>query len=108
MESVGFGMAAFAFWAFIASCVVGGIWYSIREKQAQHETLRRIAGYITMSAAPGLVLLGYFVELASGNEKVFTILLGVAGLVFFVSIGLLVSAKVMERSNASSNDKPLI
>jgi hypothetical protein len=132
-------MAAFAFWAFIASCVVGGIWYSIREKQAQHETLRRIiesgkdvdaeviervmndgsrrdksegelkvAGYITMSAAPGLVLLGYFVELASGNEKVFTILLGVAGLVFFVSIGLLVSAKVMERSNASSNDKPLI
>jgi hypothetical protein len=132
-------MAAFAFWAFIASCVVGGIWYSIREKQAQHETLRKIiesgkdvdaeviervmndgsrrdksegelkvAGYITMSAAPGLVLLGYFVELASGNEKVFTILLGVAGLVFFVSIGLLVSAKVMERSNASSNDKPLI
>jgi hypothetical protein len=132
-------MAAFAFWAFIASCVVGGIWYSIREKQAQHETLRKIsesgkdvdaeviervmndgsrrdksegelkvAGYITMSAAPGLVLLDYFVELASGNEKVFTILLGVAGLVFFVSIGLLVSAKVMERSNASSNDKPLI
>jgi len=136
MEGLGFGIAAFAFWAFIASCVIGSIWYSIREKEAQHETLRRIiesgrdvdadvidrvmndgdksegdlkvAGYITMSAAPGLALLGYVLEVASGNDKIFTILLGVSGLVIFVSIGILVAARVVERSNAPSDEKPLV
>jgi hypothetical protein len=136
MEGLGFGLAAFAFWGFIASCVVSGIWYAIREKEAQHETLRRIiesgkevnaevidqvmneggkseqdlrvGGYITMSVAPGLALLGYVLEIASGNDKIFTILLGVGGLVFFVSIGLLVAARVTERANAPSNEKPLV
>jgi len=138
MEGLGFGIAAFAFWAFVASCVIGGIWFAIREKEAQHETLRRIiesgkdvnvelidrvmndgdnsdgardlkvAGYITMSAAPGLMLLGYVLEVASDNDKIFTVLLGVSGLVFCVSIGLLVAAKVVERSKASSDEKPLI
>ena len=130
------GMAAIAFWAFIASCVVGGIWYAIREKQAQHETLRtiiesgkdispevvdqimsdggksntdlKVGGYITMFVAPGLALLGYVLDVATGNDKVFTILLGVAGLVFFVSIGLLVAGKVVERSENSDNKKPLV
>ncbi len=130
------GMAAIAFWAFVASCVVGGIWYAIREKQAQHETLRRIiesgkdidpelvdrimsdggkskgdlkaAGYITLFVAPGLVLLGYVLEIASDNDKVFTILLGVAGLVFFVAIGMLVAARVMERSGKSDDERPLV
>jgi hypothetical protein len=136
MEGLGFGLAAFAFWGFIASCVVSGIWYAIREKEAQHETLRRIiesgkevnaevidqvmneggkseqdlrvGGYITMSVAPGLALLGYVLEIASGNDKIFTILLGVGGLVFFVSIGLLVAARVTERANAPSSEKPLV
>jgi hypothetical protein len=136
MEGLGFGLAAFAFWGFIASCVVSGIWYAIREKEAQHETLRRIiesgkevnaevidqvmneggkseqdlrvGGYITMSVAPGLALLGYVLEIASGNDKIFTILLGVGGLVFFVSVGLLVAARVTERANAPSNEKPLV
>jgi len=136
MEGLGFGIAAFAFWGFVASCVVGGIWYAIREKEAQHETLRRIiesgkdvdadvidrvmneddkseadlrvAGYITMSAAPGLALLGYVLQGVSDNDKIFSILLGVAGLVFFVSIGLLVAARVVERSNAPSDGQPLV
>jgi hypothetical protein len=139
MEGIGFGIAAIAFWAFIGSCVIGGIWQSIREKEARHETLRRIiesgkdvdaevidrvmndgemrdksegdlkvAGYITMSVAPGLVLLGYALEVVSDNDKVFLLMLAVGGLVFFVSIGLLVAAKVVERSNASSDEKPLI
>ena len=136
MEGIGLGITAFAFWAFVASCVVGGIWYSIREKEAQHETLRRIiesgkdvdaevidrvmndggksegdlkvAGYITMSAAPGLALLGYVLEVATDNDKIFTILLGVSGLVFFVSIGILVAARVVERSEAKSDEKPLV
>jgi hypothetical protein len=136
MEYLGGGLVAIAFWGFIASCVVGGIWYAIREKQAQHETLRRIiesgkdidadlidrvmsdggkskqdlrvAGYITMSVAPGLVLLGYVLEVAADNDKIFTIMLGVSGLVFFVAIGMLFAARVVERDRASSDEKPLV
>jgi len=131
LGSIGGGLAAVAFWGFIASCVVSGIWYSIREKQAQHDTLNRmiesgkeidaelvdkifsddtdteeglkIAGYITMSAAPGLALLGYVLQVASDNDKIFTIMLGVGGLAFFVSIGLLFSARVAGKNKDSSN-----
>jgi hypothetical protein len=136
MESLGFGLASFAFWAFIASCVIGGIWYAIREKEAQHETLRRIiesgkdvdvevidrimsdggksetdlkvGGLITMFVAPGLILLGYVLERATNNDEIFTIMLGVAGLVFFISIGLLLAAKITERGKATSNENPLV
>lgn len=136
MDSLGVGLAALAFWGFVASAVVSGIWYSIREKQAQHETLRQIiasgkdvdadiidrvmsdggksetdlkvGGYITMSVAPGLILLGYVLKVASNNDQILTILAGVAGLVFFVAIGLLVAARVVERGNAESNEKPLV
>ncbi|MDJ0814312.1 MAG: hypothetical protein QNJ23_11325 [Woeseiaceae bacterium] len=137
MEGFGFGLAAFAFWGFIAAVVVAGIWYAIREKEAQHETLRRIiesgkdvnvevidrvmsdggksetdlkvGGYITLFVAPGLALLGYVLRVATGEDKVFTILLGVAGLVAFVAIGLLVAAKVTESSKAKSkNETPLV
>lgn len=137
MEGFGFGLAAFAFWGFIASTVVAGIWYAIREKEAQHETLRRIiesgkdvnvevidrvmsdggksetdlkvGGYITLFVAPGLALLGYVLREATDNDEIFTILLGVGGLVAFIAIGLLVAAKVVERSKASSNSEtPLV
>jgi hypothetical protein len=40
--SVGAGLAALAFWGFIASIVVAGIWYDLRKKQAQQETVRRL------------------------------------------------------------------
>jgi hypothetical protein len=136
MGDFGFGMASVAFWAFLAAVVVGGIWSSIREKEARHETLRRIiesgkdvdadvvdrimktgdkteadlkvGGYITMSVAPGLVLLGYVLQVATGNDQIFTIMLGVGGLVFFVSIGLLVAAQVAQRKNAPRNENPLV
>lgn len=129
MDGFGAGLAALAFWGFIASCVVGGIWYGIREKETQHETLRRIiesgqpvdeelvdkilggdkavhrdlkiAGYITLSTAPGLVILGWF--LSNVSDKVLMPLLGVAGLVACVGIGLLVAAKVAERSYRTNN-----
>ena len=62
-----------------------------------------------MSAAPGLALLGYGLEVATGNDQIFTIMLAVSGLVFFVSIGLLVAAKVQERSKTSSSrETPLV
>lgn len=131
MENLGGGLAALAFWGFIASTVVGGIWYAIREKQAQHATLQRmiesgqkidadvidkivsgggktdrdlkIGSYITMSVAPGLVLLGF--ALSRVNDDILSIMLAVAGLVFFVGLGLLAASKIAERSE-NRNDRP--
>jgi hypothetical protein len=44
MENMGLGagLAAIAFWGFIAAVVLGGIWDSIRKRDAQHETVRRL------------------------------------------------------------------
>ena len=127
MDSLGYGLSAAAFWAFIGAIVLGGIWYSIREKDAQHETLRRIiesgqkvdeelvnrimrgneqrpdrglkiAGLITVSVAPGLIVLGWFVG-------VLREMLGVAGLIGFIGLGLLVAGKFAERAY-DSDTKP--
>jgi hypothetical protein len=125
MDALGTGLAALAFWGFVGAVVVAGIWYSIREKEAQHETMRRIVesgqpidekviekvfrgesrpdrdlkigGLITIFCAPGLVILGY--ALSFINDKVLPPLLGVAGLVAFVGIGLLIAAKFAERAH---------
>jgi O-antigen/teichoic acid export membrane protein len=40
--SLGAGLAALAFWGFIASVIIAGIWYDIRKKESQHETVRRL------------------------------------------------------------------
>jgi hypothetical protein len=40
--SIGDGLAALAFWGFIAAIVVAGIWYSAGNRRNQHETLRRM------------------------------------------------------------------
>ncbi len=40
--STGGGLAALAFWGFVAAVVVSGIWFEIRKREAQHETLRRV------------------------------------------------------------------
>jgi hypothetical protein len=131
MEGLGAGLAALAFWGFIATVVVGGIWYAVREKEAQHETLRRmidsgkeldedaisrvfkengrpdrdlkIGGIIAASAAPGLAVLGWF--LRNVSDEAYHALLGVAGLVAFVAAGLIVAARVAEKSYAD-NGRP--
>lgn len=131
MEGLGAGLAAVAFWGFIAAVVVGGIWYAVREKEAQHETLRRmidsgkdldedavsrvfkenrrperdlkIGGVIAAFAAPGLAVLGWF--LRNVSDEAFHALSGVAGLVAFVAAGLLVAARIAKGSDAD-NGKP--
>ena len=132
MDGLGAGLAAFAFWGFIAAVVVGGIWYAVREKEAQHETLRRmidsgrdldeeaisrvfkengrperdlkIGGIIAAAAAPGLATLGWF--LGEISNEAYHALLGVAGLVAFIAAGLLVAARVAERSYADDGRPP--
>ena len=113
------GLASFGFWMFVAAAAVGGIWDGVRKREAEHETLRRIiesgkpidealidqimgnnkrpdqdlkiAGLIVICVAPGLVVLGYFVG-------AFEELIGVAGLVAFVGIGLLSAAKFADNA----------
>jgi hypothetical protein len=122
MDSGFMGLAALGFWLFIGAATVGGIWDGIRKREAQHETLRRmieagkapdqdltnkllgtgkdtsrdlrVGGLITLSVAPGLALMGYLIGLQDSNALM--PLMGVAGLVAFVGIGLLVAAKAAE------------
>ena len=39
---LGAGLAALAFWGFIAAVSVAGIWDGIRKREAKHETVRRM------------------------------------------------------------------
>jgi hypothetical protein len=125
MEGLGAGLAALGFWLFIAAVVTAGIWESIRKREAQHETLRRlmesgqpvdhavidkilggdrkeisrdltIGGLITLAAAPGLVLLGWFLSLLA--EDALMPLLGVAALVGCIGVGLLIAARFARHS----------
>ena len=133
MQGIGEGLAALAFWGFIAAVVVAGVWYAIRERQAQHETLRRIidsgkavdsalvdqvlgggrrtdrglkiAGLIVIFAAPGLAVLAWFIGQLS--EPWLMPLLGVSALVAFVGIGLLVAARFAERSYGENDNTTL-
>lgn len=40
--TVGDGLAAIAFWGFVAAVVLGGMWYRARGRDRQHETVRRM------------------------------------------------------------------
>jgi hypothetical protein len=40
--SLGAGLAALAFWGFLASIIVAGVWSDIRKREAQQETIRRV------------------------------------------------------------------
>ena len=44
MEHIGLGagLAALAFWGFVAVAVLAGVWNGIRKRDAQHETVRRL------------------------------------------------------------------
>jgi hypothetical protein len=39
---LGAGLATLAFWGFISTAVVAGIWDGIRKREAKHETVRRL------------------------------------------------------------------
>ena len=129
MESGIFGLAAFGFWMFIAAVSVGGIWDGVRKREAEHETLRRmiesgkapdqelvdkllghkkdpardlkVAGLIVIFVAPGLALMGWLIGLKEPDALM--PLFGVAGLVAFVGIGLLVAARFLERAHEADS-----
>ena len=128
MEGLGAGLGAIAFWGFLAAVVVGGIWYGLRERQAQYATLQRmldgsqpideaivdkvlggnrrmdlglkVAAWIVLFTAPGLAVLGWFIGQLSPPWLM--PIYGAAALVAFVGVGLLVASKVAERSYRDS------
>ena len=130
----GAGLGALGFWLFIATIVAVGVWSSIRKRESQHETIRRaiesgqdidpeltdklldltrtsskeldrdlkVSGWIVLSLAPGMVLLGYGLSMV--EDGVFPILLGVSGLMIFLSIGMFVAAYMIKRWYSSDVD----
>ncbi|MDH3417369.1 MAG: DUF6249 domain-containing protein [Gammaproteobacteria bacterium] len=134
MDGFGAGLSALAFWGFLAAVVVGGMWYGLRERQAQYDTVRRIiesgqqvddalidkiiggnrppdrslkiAGLIVIFVAPGLAVLAWFIGQLS--EPWLMPILGAAALVAFVGIGLLVAAKAAERMYGKDDRSTLL
>ena len=130
---LGAGLGALGFWAFIAAVVVAGIWYGLRIKEAEQETLRRMveAGE-TMDQALMDKLLS---QSGSGNANLsrdlkvyglvilfiapglailawfisqlaawaFYPIMGAAVLVAFVAAGLLVASKSVERADKENS-----
>ena len=123
------GLSALAFWGFIAAVVVAGIWYDVRKREAQHETLRRL---IESGQPIDQVVIDRLLSVIGGNNRnldrdlkvagvitlssapgfalmgwfigfaspgVFEPLLGVGSLAACAGIGLLVASKIVIRWN---------
>ena len=136
MENIGIGVgiAALAFWGFVAAAVFAGVWDGIRKRDAQHETVRRLIEsgqsvdqelleklslvsdegkrrpdrdfYLT-----GLWLLPVAPGLAilafflgSINARALAPILGAAALVACLGIGYLVASKIVGRWYAADGD----
>lgn len=91
--SLGAGLAALAFWGFIASVVVAGIWFDIRKREAQHETVRRI---IESGKPIDEELMDKLLSLGSDKGERLDRAFKIGGLVTFaVAVGLAVFGLIM-------------
>ena len=90
---LGAGLAALAFWGFIAAVSVAGIWDGVRKREAQHETLRRLAE----SGQPiDKEVMDKLLMLNSGRYKRYDVDFKVTALwILPVSVGLAVMALVL-------------
>ena len=120
------GLGALGFWIFIGAVVVAGIWFDVRRRETQQETLRRVvesgkdidvamidklvkAGGEQSRTDRDLTVSGLIVIflapgiailgwfLAKLQPEVMTVMLGVALLLGMLGIGLLVAGKVAKR-----------
>ena len=120
------GLGALGFWLFIAAVVVAGIWFDVRRRETEQETLRRVveSGQTIDSAVidkllkvgggqsrtdrdlkvSGLIVISLAPGiailgwfLAKLQPEVMSVMLGVAILLGLLGIGLLVAGKVAER-----------
>lgn len=123
LNTLGGGLAALGFWGFVAAIVVAGMWYDVRKREAQHETLRRmiesgqtadrelvdklvggskhahrdlmVAGLILLAAAPGIAVLGWLLSYLAAWTLL--PLIGVAALLLCIGTGLLIASRAVER-----------
>ena len=132
---LGAGLATLAFWGFIATAVVAGIWDGIRKREAKHETVRRLVEsgqnidaelmdkLVTLtdgkSERPdriffltGLWILPVSVGMAvfgfimgSYYPQVYGPLFGVAGLLAILGLGFLLASKIVGRWYVDSNSQ---
>lgn len=122
------GLGALGFWLFIASVVVGGMWFDSRKKESEQESLRRLVEsgkdidkdtldkILTASSdktrpdqdlkIAGLITLfiapGLLVLgwfMSEFADEMWPLMMGVSGLVTFIAFGLLVAGKISERWN---------
>ena len=130
---LGAGLGALGFWAFVAAVVVAGIWYGLRIKEAEQETLRRMveagqsvdpalmdkllsqSGNSNANLARDLRVYGLVTLFIAPGLAVlawfisqlaawaFYPIMGAAVLVAFVAVGLLVAAKSVERADGDSS-----
>ncbi len=129
--TLGAGLAALAFWGFVAIVSVAGIWSTIRRRESQQETLRRLiesgqavdpdtvqkilsqgserldrdlmaGGIIMVFIAPGLAVLGWFLKWLA--PEALMPLYGAAALAGCIGIGLLVASMVIGRSYRGDAD----
>jgi hypothetical protein len=125
MEMVGAGIASLAFWGFMAAAVIVGVWDKAKKREAQHETLRRmiaaggpvdegmmkrlmvgepkrpdrelaIGAIVLVSIAVGLLVLG--AVLRDAHESALTPLMGAAGVVACVAVGLWAASAYVKRA----------
>lgn len=131
---LGAGLAALAFWGFVAAVSVAGIWDGVRKREAQHETLRRLAESgqpIDKEVMDKLLLLNsgkakrydidfkvtalWILPVAAGLAIMALILgigvpqakmpvLGAAALLACLGIGFLVASKIAARWNREDDD----
>jgi|TARA_Y100000310_G_scaffold214131_1_gene215102 hypothetical protein len=129
MENIGLGagLAALAFWGFVAAVAVASYWDTIRKREAQHETVRRLVESgqpIDQELMDKLLLLSdggsqrhdrdfqltgmwllpvavgmavFALILGSQHTQALGALLGVAGLLACMGIGCLLAARVARR-----------
>ncbi len=64
--STGAGLGALGFWIFISAIIAAGVWDSIRKRDAQHETLRRI---IESGQPIDEVLTNKLLQITGGNSN---------------------------------------
>jgi hypothetical protein len=131
---LGAGLAALAFWSFIAVAVISAVWNEIRKRDAQHETMRRLiesgqpidqemmkklslvsdsgeARHDQAFQITGLWLLPVAVGMAvfglilgSSEPQAQAPLLGVSALLTCMGIGFLVAAKIAGRWYPATDD----
>jgi hypothetical protein len=91
--SVGAGLAALAFWGFIASVVVAGIWFDIRKRQAQHETVRRL---VESGQPINQELMDKLLAISDGKRERLDRYFKIAGLILLpVAVGLAILGLVL-------------